>query len=246
MALREQFESSGNHLFRWRSWLPLSMLAVSLFALRDFEYPGHSAWLDALWESLCLATSVFGLSIRACTVGHAASGTSGRNTRRQLAATLNTTGAYSLVRNPLYLGNFFMGLGPAMFAGNPWLVAVYVLAFWLYYERIIFAEEAFLRERFGETWREWSERTPVFIPRFGHYRKPALPFSWRKVLRRECNGLLGVVAVLFLLECVGDIDYTGRIELDSGWIAVLSATALLWVTLRLLRKLTPLLDEQGP
>ncbi|MGB8874133.1 MAG: hypothetical protein WCC75_12145, partial [Desulfobaccales bacterium] len=38
-------------------------------------------------------------------------GTSGRNTQGQVAETLNTTGIYSLVRNPLYLGNFLIWLG---------------------------------------------------------------------------------------------------------------------------------------
>ena len=104
MALREEFESSGNWLFRWRSYLPVAGLAIILLAFREYEYPGNSETLDHIWEVVCLLVSFFGLAIRAYTIGHAPGGTSGRNTKRQKADTLNTTGAYSLVRNPLYLG----------------------------------------------------------------------------------------------------------------------------------------------
>ncbi|MGC9453013.1 MAG: methyltransferase family protein, partial [Oceanipulchritudo sp.] len=51
-------------------------------------------------------------------------GTSGRNTKQQVAYSLNTTGFYSVVRNPLYLGNFFMYLGIALFTHHWWLVLV--------------------------------------------------------------------------------------------------------------------------
>ena len=245
MALREEFEDSGKWLFRWRSFLPLLLLGVVLCALRQYHYPDYSETLDDIWEGVCLLVSFLGLGIRAFAVGHAPRGTSGRNTRKQLAETLNTTGLYSTVRHPLYLGNFFMGLGPAMFADMWWLALIYVLAFWLYYERIMFAEEAFLRERFGENWLTWAERTPAFFPKFNLYRKPTLPFCWRTVLRREYNGLLGVVSVMFLLEVVGDYDYLGTIQLDRDWLWLVSCTVLLWVVLRALRKYTHVLDVEG-
>jgi protein-S-isoprenylcysteine O-methyltransferase Ste14 len=245
MALKEELENSGNWLFRRRSFLPLLMLGVALYALRHYHYPDYSETLDDIWEGVCLLVSFLGLGIRAFTVGHAPRGTSGRNTRRQLAETLNTTGPYSVVRHPLYLGNFFMGLGPAMFADKWWVVVIYVLTFWLYYERIMFAEEAFLRERFGRDWLSWADRTPAFVPKFRLYLRPALPFCWRTVLRREANGLLGVVAVMFLLEVVGDFDYLGRVELDKDWLWLVSCTALLWVILRVLRKYTRALDVEG-
>lgn len=245
MALREEFENSGNWLFRWRSFLPLLLIGVYLLAMRHYHYPGYSEQLDELWEGVCLVVSFFGLGIRAFTVGHAPRGTSGRNTRRQIAASLNSTGMYSVVRHPLYLGNFFMGLGPAMFADKWWLVLIYVLAFWLYYERIMFAEEAFLRGRFGREWLEWADRTPAFVPRFSLYRRPALRFCWRTVLRREYNGFFGVVAVMFLLEVVGDIDYLGRVVLDRDWLWLVSVSFTIWAVLRILKKYTHVLDAEG-
>ena len=54
MALREEFESSGNWLFRWRSYLPLLMLSLAVVALRNFKYVYYNGFFDKLWELACL------------------------------------------------------------------------------------------------------------------------------------------------------------------------------------------------
>lgn len=126
MALREEFENTGNWLFRWRSYLPLIVIGRFLLTLREYEYPDHSERLDHIWEVVCLIVSFFGLGIRIFTIGHTPKG-SGRNTKHQVAETLNTTGPYFVVRNPLYLGNFFAALGIALFAHLWWLTLIYLL-----------------------------------------------------------------------------------------------------------------------
>lgn len=244
MELRENFESTGNWLFRWRSYLPLPVIGLFLLVLHKYGYPDRGETLDHLWEVLCLSVSFFGLGIRVFTIGHAPKGTSGRNTKSQVADTLNTTGIYSIVRNPLYLGNFFMGLGPALFVHLWWLILIYILVFWLYYERIIFAEEAYLRNKFGHEYLEWANKTPVFVPKFNQYRKADLSFSLRNVLKREYNGFFAVVIVMFLLEVIGDINYKGEFNLDTGWIVLVSISFLLWMVLRSLKKYTKLLNVE--
>jgi protein-S-isoprenylcysteine O-methyltransferase Ste14 len=72
-----------------------------------------------------------------------------------VAEVLNTTWMYSLVRNPLYLGNFIIWLGLALFINVWWCTIIVILSFILFYERIIFAEEKFLREKFGKTFK-WA------------------------------------------------------------------------------------------
>jgi protein-S-isoprenylcysteine O-methyltransferase Ste14 len=194
-------------------YLPLLMVGIFIFALSDFEYIGHSEKWDKLWEIVCLLVSFLGLGIRGFTIGFTPKGTSGRNTKRQKAAILNTTGMYAVVRNPLYLGNFFMWLGIAMFAGLWWLILIYGMTFSLYYERIIFAEEAFLKEKFGDRFLDWARRTPAFIPKFNKWEQPSLPFSFRNVLRREYNGFFAVVITMFGLEVVSEhVKKTRKID----------------------------------
>lgn len=245
MPLREEFEHAGTHLFRWRSYLPLVSIGIILLALRHYTYLGNSGKLDVAWDAVCISVCYFGLAIRILTIGFTPKGTSGRNTREQLADVLNTSGIYSTVRHPLYLGNFFMGLGIALFAHFWWLTLIYMLIFWLYYERIMFAEEAFLRTKFGEEYMRWATATPAFVPRFRNYVKPNAPFSLRNVLRREYNGFFAVILVLFLLELIGDWVVDRKLEIDTYWIVLLSIGFIVWIALRTLKKRTTWLNVDG-
>lgn len=241
MALREDFENTGNWLFKWRSYLPLIMIGIFLLAMTEYHYPR----LHHIWEILCLIVSFFGLGIRVFTIGHTPKRTSGRNSKHQVAESLNTTGIYSVVRHPLYVGNFFIGLGWVLFINLWWLILIYILAFCLYYERIIFAEEEFLRNKFGNEYIEWANQTPVFIPRFSQYKKADLPFSFRNVLKREYNGLLTVVIVMYFLEVVGDFFVKGKFDYDFGWILLVLGSFIIWFILRYFKKHTRVLHVEG-
>ena len=174
MALKEEIEAQGSWLFRWRSYLPLLISPVLLIALRSIgsldKIIGHIA--TEFYDGACIVISLAGLLIRCITVGYIPDGTSGRNTKGQRAETLNTTGIYSMVRHPLYLGNFFISMGIALFIQVWWLIIITALAFWLYYERIMFVEEEFLRRKFGTLYMQWAEKTPAFIPNLRLWQHP--------------------------------------------------------------------------
>ena len=245
MALREEFEGEGNWLFRWRSYLPLVLLVLVLIVMEDFTYLGNSMTLDIAWEVFCVLVSSVGLAVRAFTIGYAPRGTSGRNTAGQMAEVLNTTGIYSIVRHPLYVGNFIMWLGLSLFPHLWWLTVIYILAFWLYYERIMYTEEHFLRGKFGEQYDAWAENTPPFIPNMKLWRPPNLPFSFRNVLRREYNGFFAMVVTFFVLEVRGDLAVEGRLILETGWLILLGVSFVIWLVLRTLKRKTALLDVEG-
>ncbi|MBN2184773.1 MAG: hypothetical protein JW746_05550 [Candidatus Krumholzibacteriota bacterium] len=245
MALREELAITGVRLFRWRSYLPLVMIAGFLLVMVCCEYPEYSNKFDDIWEAFCLFVSFSGLAVRIVTIGHTPKGTSGRNTKNHVADTLNTKGIYSVVRNPLYLGNFFMGLGIALFTHFWWLALIYILAFWLYYERIIFSEEEYLRDKFGDEFLEWAEVTPVFIPQPWKYQKSDLTFSIRNVLKREYSGFFAVVLVLSLFEAVGEYASHGEFDFSLRWMILLGVSCVVWLTLRILKKQTTLFDVKG-
>ncbi|NLY00171.1 MAG: DUF1295 domain-containing protein [Rhodopirellula sp.] len=245
MSLQREFEAEGNWLFRWRSYLPFVLLVPLCVAMKAYEWPLHSYRLHEWWEAFCLAVSFGGLGVRVLVVGFTPRGTSGRNTHCQIAEALNTGGLYSLVRHPLYVGNFLIWAGIAMFALTWWLLAIYVLAFWLYYERIMFAEEAFLRRRFGDQFVEWAAKTPPFVPRFSRWRRPALPFCWRTVLRREYTGFFGICVAFVLLEFAEHWIVERSIAIETHWIVLGALGSLVYVVLRTLRKRTRVLQITG-
>jgi protein-S-isoprenylcysteine O-methyltransferase Ste14 len=233
----DKLKKQGNWLFRWRSFLPLVLVPLFIISLRYFTYPEGSHLLDRLWELFCFSISLLGLAIRIYTVGYVPKGTSGRTTSKPKAQELNTTGMYSIVRHPLYLGNFVIWVGIVLAARSILLAAFCLLAFYLYYVRIIIAEEAFLSEKFGKNFTQWAEKTPMLLPRFKLWRKPAQPFSWQVVLSREYPGFLTITASFMAIETVGDRFYEGKWQLDWLWMAIFCVGLLVFVTLRTLKKM---------
>lgn len=218
-------------------------LLVGAFA--RFSYFGEVHRWEEYWNAVCLILSLMGLGVRIVTIGYAPSGTSGRNTRKQVARVLNTTGMYSLVRHPLYFGNYLITLGIALFF-HSWCTPLVVTCLYaLYYERIMFAEEAYLRERFGDEFERWAAETPAIVPKLHGWKTPALPFSWKTVLRREYTGLFGITTVFFLLEVIGDSIAEHRLRFDWPWVVLLVFGGAVYLGLRTLKRRSVLLETPG-
>jgi protein-S-isoprenylcysteine O-methyltransferase Ste14 len=245
MPIREEMERQGNWLFRWRGQLPLLFLPLIVLAMRESPWPSGDCTIHEVWEFLCLGVSLLGLAVRCLAVGFTPSATSGRNTRHQRAESLNTTGAYSVVRHPLYLGNYLIALGVTLVPLVWWLPVVYTLAFWLYYERIMCAEEAFLRDKFGDVFVHWAERTPTFIPNPLAWRPPDLRFSPRTVLKREYTGLFVVVLLHCGLEYSEHYWFEHRLYGGVFWAALGIAGIAGYLVLRTLKQRTTLLRVPG-
>ena len=249
MALQEEFVKRGNWLFRYRGILPIIILLVGMVLyLRTKIYPEtfflEGTPLDEFYPYVCFAISLLGLFIRIYTMGRTPKNTSGGNVKKQVAGKLNTTGSYSLVRHPLYVGNFFMWLGPTLLTGHIWFIIIFFLAYWLYYERIMFAEEHFLRDKFGTPYLEWALSVPAFMPHFRGFVKPDLPFSWRKVLKKEKNGIAAVFLIFLVFDVAGQLIVNGR-SFDYFFAIGFIFTALSYVIIKLLKKRTRLLDDPG-
>ncbi len=247
MAIREEYEKSGGWLFRWRSFLPLLLIPILIIGLLDSQTMEHFAGrpFEKVWEIFSICVAFFGLLIRCVIVGSTPKGTSGRNTKRQKADSLNTKGLYSIVRHPLYVGNFFIFLGVVLFTKVWWLVLLGTLIYWLYYERIIFAEEAFLREKFGDTFLKWAENTPVIIPVFSKWESPELTFSIKNVLKREFNGFFAIIATITALHVVETVVIEKKFYISEKWMTFFLAGLVIYLILWFFKKFTSLLKVEG-
>lgn len=245
MPLREAFEREGNWLFQKRSWLPTLLYPFAFAVVYFHAERTHSLLTDARWGLFCLLVSLSGLAVRAFTIGFTPEGTSGRNTAQQVAESLNQTGSYSVVRHPLYVGNFLMWLGLFLFTGVWWFVVICSLAYWLYYERIMYAEEEFLRRKYSTRYEEWASRTPAFLPRFSSWMPSPLSFAFKNVLKREYNGLFATVLSFALLNAISHLAVEGRFAVDTLWKIAFAGGAAAFVVLRTLKKNTKVLDVAG-
>lgn len=77
---------------------------------------------------------------------------------------LASTGAYALVRHPLYLGNFLILFGFGLACANPWVIALLLLFWLIWYPAAIRYEDRKLEQIFGESWVEWSKGTNAVLP----------------------------------------------------------------------------------
>lgn len=223
--LFQRMEKQGDWLFRWRSYLPLGLLPVAIFFASERSSIADTP-LDRWWSYFCLGLSLAGIGLRSVIAGYVPQGTSGRNTTGQIATTLNTSGMYSIVRNPLYFANFLAFAGWIFWFGDPVFLLFSFSIYALYYERIIMAEERFLAERFGQEYLRWAEATPAFFPNLTKWRTPALPFCFKTAFRRECHTQFLIVSVFVVLEAA-------RATIDRGltiiqWISTSPVWAVLF------------------
>ena len=77
--------------------------------------------------------------------------------------TLHTTGFYTAVRHPSYLGILLMDLGFAGVFRSVVALALMPLVFWMFKRRMD-VEEAFMVEQFGAGYRDYMARTQRILP----------------------------------------------------------------------------------
>lgn len=243
MTLRAELKKQGDFLFRYRSYLPLVVLipGIYMYVMHEAGVPDISEKSNIIYELACFGVCLLGFVIRVITIGYSADSTSGRNARAgQIAESLNTKGMYSYCRHPLYLGNFLIWLGIAAFTQNFWFVIAFIFIFWVYYERIMYAEEEYLISKFGDEYLDYSRHIPAFIPGLRKFKKPPLSFSFRKIIRQEKAGILNLFAVILLLRVAGEYFENESMHVELFWIIGFCVSLLSYSVIKILQKTTAL------
>ena len=211
MKLSDRLAAQGRWLFSFRSIVPLTM--VPLVALALPQSRAAEEWLgprgNLLFEWAAIGVGLAGLALRCATVMFAPDGSSSRDTHRLRATALNTTGTYSLVRHPLYLGAGLLWVGAVLSTRVWWLAAVVSLLYWVYIERIMLGEEQYLEATFGDEFTDWAAVTPAFLPKWSGWRKPAGTLQWKRLLS-EHNALLALASSVTLFEFLEDDLHGGE------------------------------------
>ena len=245
MALIHSFESQGNWLFKRRGQIPVLLFLLAIPAVYLIKYEELDPVRVTIVNYSAAILSILGAIVRAYTIGTTPRGTSGRNTQEQVAESLNTSGIYSMVRHPLYLGNYLMWIGIVLFTQNFEFVIIVSLLYWIYYERIMFAEERFLEKKFGNVYLDWSKKVPAFFPRFSSFYSSETKFSMKSVFRREYSGILATVFGFVYVEFLIGWFRWNTIAIGRNLIYLFCATLLITIILRTLKHSSKLLNEEG-
>ncbi|WP_136163834.1 methyltransferase family protein [Sphingomonas flavalba] len=204
---QQEMARSGKRLFFVRGLYIYTIIAVGAVIVwcTGISGPFADAQANCAWFWLAFAVAASGALVRVVTSGFAALGTSGRAKVAAEAMELNTTGPYSLVRNPLYVGRILNFTGIAMLTGSWVYGAIVFLLAILVYERISVYEEEYLRDKFGAAHTAWAKDVPALLPRLHGWVKPKYPFWWRRMIWREQNKLflLATAIALYAFARVG-------------------------------------------
>lgn len=236
---------TGEPLFKVRGHYLTAIVAVGVVlayfnrAAGPFETPQA----NLLWFWFSFAVAAAGALVRIITSGFAALGTSGNSKDVPLAAELNTTGPYSLVRNPLYVGRILNFTGIAMLSGSWVYGALVLLLSVLVYERVAVFEEEFLRKQFAQAHAKWAESVPFLMPRLHGWVKPKYPFWVRRCIRREDKKIFLFATALMLYEFARMGFDPSQIPQRPLWFGIWAAVATASLVILVLRHFTKTFDS---
>ncbi len=154
---------------------------------------------------------------------------------------LTTCGPYAYTRNPLYVGNFLIGLGVMAMSDNAFLMFYYVVAFYYLYAGTVREEEKDLRRKYGKAFDDYAVSVPLFVPTpFSYPRRERRSFSWAHVFRNgEFIRLSGFGVLLTFLHlwyvAVSDHRWNGPRGVAST-IVFVAFLGLLWLNIVIRRK----------
>jgi len=109
---------------------------------------------------------------------------------------LCTSGPYRHVRNPLYFGNFFIGLGLCIAINEWYAYFLFIVSYAFVYSIVIPYEEKFLEEKFGDAYVDYKDHTGRLVPKLKGYE------SGEKVIPNYRAGVLGEIHVPILLAVI--------------------------------------------
>ena len=244
MSLEQSFEKQGNFLFKYRGQFPLILFLLAIPFIYLVDVSNLFLIVNKIYYYIIiLILFILGFIIRCYTIGTTPSGTSGRNTKSQIADTLNTNGIYSILRHPLYLGNYLIWLSIAIYTYSLFFPLFMSLLFWLYYERIMFAEEKFLQKKFGDKFINWSNLVPAFFPSKLSMTVSTIKFSFKSVLRREYASYLSAISAFLFIDIIRVIVFNNILYLEINKLIFFLVSIIIVLILRTLKHYTLLLNE---
>jgi len=180
-------------------------------------------------EILGFALILLGQTIRVSARGYKAENS-------QDSRALIQGGPYQVVRNPMYLGIFLIGLGVVLAVFKWWAIAIFVIVFIIRYILLIYKEEAKLRSMFPDTYPQYCQKVPRIFPNLSGMIKLdiieylPLKISW---FWKEIGSMIALLSLVLLIEAWVKITQAGfkAFFVQSVWLLLTVGIFMALVTL---------------
>lgn len=221
----------GNFLFKHRSFTPIPIIVLVIIIFRPVDLGDKNILINILG----LFISILGEIIRIFAVGYSHTGTSGREMYLRADA-LNITGIYSLVRNPLYIGNFLIFSGLVVVFSNLFAVLFFALFIIVQYYFIILAEEKYLKGKYGQEYESYRSQVRRIIPTFRDYKKNRNPFSLKKIIFKENDSIFNMLMMFLLVLLYKERIFNGRISSPLDYIIPAGILIIAYVIVKIIKR----------
>ena len=208
-------------------------LAIAFFPRFFLRVANSGGIREEMVEALGFALILLGQIIRVSARGYKAE-------HSQDSQALIQGGPYQVVRNPMYLGIFLIGLGVVLAIFRWWAVIVFIAVFIIRYILLIYKEEKKLGARFPQAYPEYCRKVPRIFPSlFSIITLDTIQYLPIKLIwfKKEIGSILTLLLLTLLVESWEDIT-------KEGFRAYLQQSVGLFVTFILFTILVILLSRR--
>ncbi len=234
--MKDQMVKIGNFFFKYRNMLfPVTIVLLYILATPPSEIL-NSVNLEKLKDVIAITIALLGLVVRGVVIGYAYIKRGGVN-KKVYADNLVTEGMFSICRNPLYVGNLLIYLGVLLMHGDPLVLILGSVFFLFIYQCIVYAEEAYLLNKFGEGYLAYCADVPRWIPKLSHFHEATqgMEFNFKRVIIKDYTTMANTFIALALTEGYEDISVKDYESLTLMLFIV--AASLIWAaTVRYFKK----------
>ncbi len=222
----------GKFLFKFRSFTPLPLIIVLFLFLLPKNF-GEKNILFAIFGFLLI---VIGEGIRIVSIGFSYPGTSGRESYMR-ADNLNISGIYSIVRNPLYIGNILIYSGLLVTYSNFIALVIFDLILIIQYFFIVNFEESYLLEKFGDKYSDYKKNTKAIFPCFKNFKKPVYKFNILRVLYSENDSIFNSMFLFFIILIYKEKLLSGELSaLGPLYFVTVIILIVLYIWIKIIKK----------
>jgi protein-S-isoprenylcysteine O-methyltransferase Ste14 len=179
----------------------------------------QNLWVDNLLDFFGFLFLFKGVLLRMFARGH-------KKSYSNKGGKLVTSGPYALVRNPMYLGSFLIGIGFVVMIWPLWFLPIFAWLFFLRFNKQVVKEEKFLTRLFKSEYETYCRKVPRIFPAWKKIKKIKHRdyFNWEQAFStKEKRGLIAWPLLAIGLEYLQESFIFGGMDFGLTLVILIDA-----------------------